>query len=60
MGGDRRKPPTERKKNLLEEVSMSVSYLGKKVYIGMDVHKKTYAITAICDGIIVVLNLLTQ
>ena len=39
---------------------MSVSYLGKKVYIGMDVHKKTYAITAICDGIIVVLNLLTQ
>jgi transposase len=32
---------------------MIVSYLGKKVYIGMDVHKKTYAITAICEGVIV-------
>ena len=32
---------------------MSVSYFGKKVYVGMDVHKKTYAITAICDGVVV-------
>ncbi len=32
---------------------MNVNYFGKKVYIGMDVHKKTYAITAICDGVIV-------
>ena len=30
-----------------------VRYPGKKVYIGMDVHKKTYAITAICEGVIV-------
>jgi transposase len=32
---------------------MSISYFGKKVYVGMDVHKKTYAITAICDGVVV-------
>ena len=24
-------------------------YTGKIVYIGIDVHKKTYAVTAICD-----------
>jgi len=28
-------------------------YTGKTVYLGMDVHKKTYAVTAICDGQIV-------
>lgn len=27
-----------------------VSYLGKKVYVGMDVHKETYSLTAICEG----------
>lgn len=26
------------------------NYTGKTVYLGMDVHKKTYAVTAICDG----------
>ena len=31
---------------------MSVSYLGKEVYIGLDVHKKTFAITAICDCVL--------
>jgi transposase len=25
----------------------------KQIYLGMDVHKKTYSVTAICDGIIV-------
>jgi transposase len=25
-------------------------YTGSKVYLGIDVHKKTYAVTAICDG----------
>jgi len=25
-------------------------YTGKKVYLGIDVHKKTYAVTAICEG----------
>ncbi len=28
-----------------------ISFLGKKVYIGIDVHKKTYALTAISEGI---------
>lgn len=27
-----------------------ISYKGKKVHVGIDVHKKTYAVTAICDG----------
>jgi transposase len=30
-----------------------MSCAGKKVYVGMDVHKKTYAVTAICEGAIV-------
>ena len=25
-------------------------YTGKKIYLGIDVHKKTYAVTAICEG----------
>ena len=29
------------------------NYIGKTVYLGMDVHKKTYAVTAICDGQVV-------
>lgn len=32
---------------------MSVVYCGKKVYVGIDVHKKTFAISAICEGMIV-------
>ena len=28
-------------------------YTGKTIFVGMDVHKKTYSVTAICDGIIV-------
>jgi hypothetical protein len=28
-------------------------YTGKKLYLGIDVHKKTYAITAICEGAVV-------
>jgi transposase len=30
-----------------------ISYQGKKVYVGIDVHKKTYAVTVRCDGEIV-------
>lgn len=26
------------------------NYTGKKVYIGIDVHKKTYSVTAVCEG----------
>ena len=26
------------------------NYTGKKVYLGIDVHKKTYAVTAVCEG----------
>ena len=29
-----------------------VSYKGKKVYIGIDVHKKTYTFSASCEGVI--------
>lgn len=28
-------------------------YTGKTVFVGIDVHKKTYAITAVCDGAVV-------
>ena len=28
-------------------------YAGKTIFVGIDVHKKTYAVTAICDGIVV-------
>jgi len=27
--------------------------IAKTIYLGMDVHKKTYAVTAICDGLVV-------
>jgi len=29
------------------------NYIAKTIYLGMDVHKKTYAVTAICDGQVV-------
>ena len=29
------------------------NYIEKIVYLGIDVHKKTYAVTAICDGQVV-------
>lgn len=32
---------------------VKVSYAGKKVYVGMDVHKRTYAVTVVCEGEIV-------
>lgn len=28
-------------------------YTGKTIFVGMDVHKKTYSVTAVCDGAIV-------
>jgi transposase len=28
-------------------------YTGKKIYLGIDVHKKTYAVTALCEKIVV-------
>ena len=28
-------------------------YTGKTIFVGMDVHKKTYSVTAICDGAII-------
>ena len=30
-----------------------MSYAGAEVYVGIDVHKKTYAVTVICEGVIV-------
>lgn len=32
---------------------MKYNYKGKKVFVGIDVHKKTYSLTAICEGIII-------
>lgn len=32
---------------------MKNNYIGKRVFLGMDVHKKTYTVTAICDDQIV-------
>ncbi len=29
------------------------NYTGKKVFLGIDVHKKTYSVTAICEGAVV-------
>ncbi len=31
----------------------TIDYTGKKIYVGIDVHKKTYSVSAICDGDIV-------
>lgn len=28
-------------------------YTGKKIYLGIDVHKKTYSVAAICEGLVV-------
>ena len=35
------------------------NYTSKTVYLGIDVHKKTYAVTAICEGLIVKRDTLT-
>jgi transposase len=32
---------------------LKVSYQGEKVYVGIDVHKKTYSVTVICEGVII-------
>lgn len=28
-------------------------YTGKKIYLGIDVHKKTYSVAALCDEVMV-------
>lgn len=33
--------------------SLMKDYTGKTIFVGMDVHKKTYSVTAICDGCII-------
>ena len=30
--------------------NQKIDYTGKKVYVGIDVHKRTYSITAICES----------
>lgn len=37
----------------MKQAKRKMSYAGKEVYVGMDVHKKTYSVTAICDGDVV-------
>ena len=31
----------------------NLNYSGKNVYVGIDVHKKNYAVSVICDGVVV-------
>ena len=33
--------------------NVSYLYTGKKVFIGIDVHRKSYSVTAICDELVV-------
>lgn len=37
----------------MKQPKKKMSYVGKEVYAGMDVHKKTYSVTIICEGEIV-------
>ena len=30
-----------------------IDYTGKTIFVGLDVHKKTYSLTAICDGVVI-------
>ena len=30
-----------------------ISYHGRKVYVGIDVHKETYSVTCICEKVVV-------
>lgn len=32
---------------------MKCNYIGKDVFVGIDVHKKTYSVAAICEGVLV-------
>ena len=31
----------------------TISYMDKKVFIGIDVHRHSYAVTALCDGVVI-------
>lgn len=37
----------------MKQTKRKMTYAGKEVYVGMDVHKKTYSVTVICEGEIV-------
>ena len=37
----------------MKQTKREMTYAGKEVYVGMDVHKKTYAVTVICEEEIV-------
>lgn len=37
----------------MQQTKRKISYAGKEVYVGMDVHKKTYSVTVICEGEVV-------
>ena len=32
------------------QVINSVSYFGRKVFVGIDVHRQTYSLSCLCDG----------
>lgn len=38
---------------MMQQTGNKMTYVGRKVYVGMDVHKKTYSVTVICEGEIV-------
>ncbi len=36
----------------MNKASAKISYQGKKVFVGIDVHKKSYSVVAVVEGII--------
>jgi hypothetical protein len=37
----------------MKKATQAISYIGKKVFIGIDVHKRTYAVVARMEGEVV-------
>lgn len=41
------------KKGMPMKTKVKISYVGKKVFIGIDVHRLSYAVTAVCEQVVV-------
>ncbi len=37
----------------MKKTSLKISYQGKKVFVGIDVHKRTYSVVAVVEGMVV-------
>ncbi len=37
----------------MSKTSLKISYQGKKVFVGIDVHKRNYSMVAIVEGMVV-------